>query len=103
MKTVFRDRHDRVDYLKACEEARRIVADPSLLDAARRFVEEAMAPHESMRAHVALWRAVLALPAAEVAALLVEDSAEAQLLRETRPAFGAGLSSQDVARLLAAG
>jgi hypothetical protein len=100
MKTVFRDRHDRVDYLKACEEARRMVADPSVLKSARRFLEEAMAPDESVQAHVALWRDVLALSVEQVAALLVEDSDRGQLLRETRPVFGRGLSSQDVALLL---
>src|SRR5215217_1397103 len=36
MKTRFHDRHDRLDYLKACEEARRILVDASLLDDARR-------------------------------------------------------------------
>jgi anti-sigma-K factor RskA len=102
MKTVFRDRHDRIDYLKACEEARRILADPTLLAAARRFLEDAMAPDANQRAHVARWREVLALPAPEVAALLVEDSDRGQSLRETRPVFGAGLTAQDVARLIAA-
>jgi hypothetical protein len=101
MKRVFRDRHDRIDYLKACEEARRTLADPALLASARRFLEDAMAPHPGMAAHVARWRAVLALPPEQVAALLVEDSPESQALRETRPVFGRGLSSQDVARLLA--
>lgn len=103
MKAVFRDRHDRIDYLKACEEARRVLADPSLLQSAREYLETAMAPQANLHAHVARWRAVLALPAAQVAALLVEDSAEGQALRETRPVFGGGLSSQDVARLVAAG
>lgn len=103
MKAVFRDRHDRIDYLKACEEARRVLADPSLLQSAREYLEAAMAPQANLQAHVARWRVVLALPAAQVAALLVEDSAEGQALRETRPVFGRGLSSQDVARLVAAG
>jgi hypothetical protein len=103
MKTAFRDRHDRLAYLKAREDARRILADPSLLDSARRFVEQAIAPHENQRAHAARWREVLALPPEQIAALLVEDSPRGQLLRETRPVFGRGLSSQDVARLLDAG
>ena len=103
MKAVFRDRHDRIDYLKAREEARRILADPGLLASARAFLERAMAPDPQQRDAVALWRAVLARPAPEVAALLVEDSPRGQYARETRPVFGRGLSSQDVARLLAAG
>lgn len=103
MKAVFRDRHDRVDSLKACEEARRLLADPSLLDQARRFVDQVMAADESMRPHALRWREVLRLPAAQVAALLIEDSDRGQALRETRPVFGKGLTSQDVARLIAAG
>jgi hypothetical protein len=103
MKTAFRDRHDRLAHLKAREDVRRILAAPSLLDSARRFLEEAMAPHDDQRAHAARWRAVLALPPEQIAALLVEDSPRGQLLRETRPVFGRGLSAQDVARLLATG
>jgi hypothetical protein len=98
MTPAFRDRHDRFAWLKPREEVRRILADPSLLDSARRFVEDAMAPHENLRAHAARWREVLALPPEQVAALLVEDSPHGQFLRETRPVFGRALSSQDVAR-----
>jgi hypothetical protein len=34
MKTRFYDRHDRVDYLKACEVARRIVCESVLIEVA---------------------------------------------------------------------
>jgi hypothetical protein len=100
---TFRDRHDRLADLKAREDARRILADPSLLDSARRFIEDALAPHENQRAHAARWREILSLPPEQITALLVEDSPRGQLLRETHPVFGRGLASQDVARLLATG
>jgi hypothetical protein len=53
MKTSFRDRHERLKYLKACETARRIVRDPGLIEQARRFVEEAMAPDPHQRSDLA--------------------------------------------------
>lgn len=50
MKTYFRDRYDRLDYLKVCEVARRIVDDPLLIAAARDFVETVMLadPHQRL-------------------------------------------------------
>jgi hypothetical protein len=38
MATRFHDRHEWIDFLKAQEVARRIVADPSLIDDAKRFM-----------------------------------------------------------------
>jgi hypothetical protein len=102
MKTHLHDRHDRIDYLKACEVARRIVCDPSLIAEARDFVETWMLTDPHQRAHALAWRAVLQLPPAEIAAVLVEDTARGQALRETRPVFGKGLSSREVVALLEA-
>jgi hypothetical protein len=100
MKTRFHDRHDRLDYLKVCEEARRILADASLLDEARRYVETVMLPDPHQRRYGEMWRDLLRQPASTVAAALAEDSERAQLLRDTRPPFGRGLTAQDVAALL---
>jgi hypothetical protein len=102
MKTRFHDRHDRVDYLKACEVARRIVADPSLIVEARDYVETWMLTDPHQRTYALMWHAVLQLPPAKIAAALIEDSAYGQALRETRPVFGKGLSSQEVVALLEA-
>jgi hypothetical protein len=102
MKTSFHDRHDRVDYLKACEVARQIVDDPLLIVAALDFVETAMLADPHQRVHAETWRAMLRLPSAEIAAALVEDTERGQLLRETRPVFGKGLSSRQVVALLEA-
>jgi hypothetical protein len=78
-KTAFRYRHERLAYLEACEDGRRILANPSLRDVPRRFVQEAMAPHPNQRTQAARWRKVLALPPEQVAALLVEDVRRARI------------------------
>jgi hypothetical protein len=100
VKTRFNDRHERMDYLKVCEVARRIVADPSLIESARRCVEAAMLPDPHQHKYGLMWRELLASPASEIAAALVEDSERGQLLRETRPVFGRGLTSREVAALV---
>ena len=38
MTIRFHDRHEWIDYLKASEVARRISADPSMIEDARQFV-----------------------------------------------------------------
>jgi hypothetical protein len=100
VKTRFYDRHERLDYLKVCEVARRIVADPSLIESARRFVETAMLPDPHRHKYGLIWRELLAKPASEIAAAVIEDGEGGQLLRETRPLFGRGLSSREVAALV---
>lgn len=103
MKTVFHDRHDARDYRKACEIARRIVENPRLIDEARAFVEEVMGRDPHQHRYAALWRALLAQPAEEIAQALTEDSERGQLLRETRPIFGRGLTSREITALWKAG
>ena len=100
VKTRFHDRHERIDYLKVCEVARRNIADPSLIESARCFVEAALLPDPHQRKYGLMWRDLLAKPASEIAAALIEDSERGQLLRETRPVFGRGLSSRDVVALV---
>lgn len=100
MKARFHDRHERIDYLKACEVARRIIADPSLIESARRFVEAAMLPDLHQHKYSLIWRELLTNPASEIAAALIEDSERGRLLRETRPVFGRGLTSREVAALV---
>src|ERR1700735_648806 len=100
MKTRFHDRHDRIDYLKACEIARRIVQAPSLIADARDFLETGMLTDPHQRAHALAWRTLLQRPPAEIAAALIEDTPNGQALRETRPVFGKGLTSREVVALL---
>ena len=97
----FHDRHEWIDYLKASEVARRLVADPSNIADARRFVAARMAPDPHQRDYGQMWQDLLSRPPAEIAAALTEDSPRGQLLRETRPIFGKGLTSRDVAELIA--
>jgi hypothetical protein len=99
MKTSFRDRHERLKYLKACETARRIVGDPGLIEQARRFVEEAMAPDPHQRAYTVIWRELPGLPAEDIATALTEDSDRGQLLRDTSPVFGKGFTSREIVEL----
>jgi hypothetical protein len=71
----FHDRHEWVDYLKVCEAARRIVADPSMIEDAKRFVATCMAPDPHQRDYALMWQELLSQPTAEIAAALTEDSA----------------------------
>ena len=100
MKTEFRDRHERLKYLKACEIARRVTRDPRLIEQARQFLETAMAPNPHQRKYVSIWRELLDRPAEEIAAALTEDSDRGQLLRDTSPVFGNGFTSREVVALL---
>src|SRR5258708_3857316 len=101
MTIRFHDRHEWIDYLKACELARRIVADPSMISDAQRFVTRRMAPDPHQRDYALMWDELLSRTPVEIAAALTEDSARGRLLRETRPVFGNGLTSREVADLIA--
>ena len=48
-----------------------------------------------------MWDELLAQSPAAIAAALTEDSQRGRLLRETRPVFGKGLTSREVAELIA--
>ncbi len=99
---AFCDRHGQVDHLKASEVARRIRADPSLLESARHFLETFVLPDEHARPHGERRLALLDEGEERVVALLLEASPEGQLARGTRPVFGPGLTSRGVARMLEA-
>ena len=101
MATRFHDRHEWIDFLKAQEVARRIVADPSMIDDAKRFIDKFMRSDPHQRDYVVMWDELLAKSPVEVAAALTEDSPRGQLLRETGPVFGKGLTSREVAELIA--
>src|ERR1700734_2720495 len=101
MSIGFYDRHEWIDYLKATEVARRIVADPSAIDDAKQFVAWRMAPDPHQRDYAEMWQELLARPSVEIAASLTEDSRRGRLPRETRPVFGKGLTSREVADLIA--
>jgi hypothetical protein len=97
----FHDRHEWIDYLRACEVARRIVAEPSMIADARGFVTKWMLPDPHQHDYAMMWQELLSQPPATIAAALTEDSPRGRLLRETSPVFGKGLTSRDVAELIA--
>ncbi len=100
MKTSFRDRHERLKYLKACATARRIIHDPQLIEQARHFVEAVMAPAPHQQVYTLMWRELLSLPAADIASAMTEDTDRGQLLRDTSPVFGKGFTSREIVELL---
>ncbi len=100
MKTVFHDRHERRQYLKACETARRIASDQGLIANARHFVETVMAPDLHQQVYTSMWRELLNEPAENISAALIEDSDRGQLPRDTAPIFGKGYTSREIAALL---
>jgi hypothetical protein len=67
----FHDRHEWIDYLKACEMARRIVAEPSMIDDARRFVARWMAPDPHQRDYALMWQDLLSRPPEEIPVLMM--------------------------------
>lgn len=101
MATRYDDRHEWIDYLKAQEVARRIVAEPSMIDDARAFMDKFMRPDPHQRDYVVMWDDLLSKSPAEVAAALTEDSPRERLLRETSPVFGKGFTSREIADLIA--
>ncbi len=81
--------------------ARRILADPSAIAEARKFVAKRMEPDPHRREYAIMWSELLSRSPAEIAAALTEDSPHGRLLRETRPVFGRGLTSREIAGLIA--
>jgi hypothetical protein len=72
-----------------------------MIEDAERFVEWRMTPDPHQRDYALMWRELLARAPAEIAAALTEHSPRGQLLRETAPVFGKGLTSREVADLIA--
>lgn len=65
------------------------------------YINLHMRPDPHQRDYVLIWDELLDKPPADIAAALVEDSPRGQLLRETCPVFGTGLTSREVAELIA--
>lgn len=96
----FRDRNQRYGYLVACENARRVLVEPAVLEGARHHLERFCAGRPERRHGYALWSALLDEGAAAVAARLTERGARGDDARENAPSFG-GLPGPVRARLLA--
>jgi hypothetical protein len=83
----FIDRSQRFSYLLACENARRIADDPSILAGAAEHLERFAGPDPRQREGYRLWRELLDGPAEQIVALLTELSRRGDYARETAPAF----------------
>ena len=94
----FRDRGDRFSYLVARENARRIAADPSLVDFAKRHLERFSRPDPHQRDGVALWLKILDAGPGDVVRHLLDRSPQGDYARQTAPSFG-GLPAATRSRL----
>lgn len=95
----FRDRHHHLQYLKAELAAQRVAETPEVIAEARDFMERFWRPDPHSARALASWEGLLARPPSEIAARLLEDSAEGEWLRETCPPFGV-ITAQQAAVLL---
>ena len=91
----FCDRGERFNYLIACENARRIIADPGLLDVAAEHLGRFAAGDPHQKTRYDLWVALLSQGPAAVAERLTEKSREGttparprRRLAGSRPACG---------------
>ena len=100
MKTTFYDRHEKRDYYKAIEVMRQFEADPSMADAARQFVQQYMANDPHQAKYAVIWLDLLSCPVDHIAQRLLDDSPSGDLLRQTRPPFGRGLTSCEIAQVI---
>ena len=85
MATRFHDRHEWITFLKAQEVARRIVADPSMIDDARRFIDKFMRSDPHQRDYVVMWDELLSRSPVEVAAALTERMTADPAARKRAP------------------
>ncbi len=99
LKTSFHDRNKRRKYIKLVEMMRRSKIDPSLFADARQFVEEHMMTDPHRRKYAECWMKLLSLPIEDIAGRLLADTPEGDLLRDTAPVFGRGLTSREIVKL----
>jgi hypothetical protein len=97
----FHDRSKKLTFLKLQAAMARASNDKSLIEEARAYVRTFMLTDPHQRVYAELWLNLLDRPIAEIAARLLADSPEGELLRDTAPVFGKGLTSREIARLIA--
>lgn len=67
--------------------AAKLVENPTLIEEGRKYLERHVKDQPGQRWRYELWTGILQLSANEIASRLLADSAEGQLLRDTRPVF----------------
>lgn len=70
------------------EIARRLRAEPGLLDSVRRRLDESLASGLMHPGYAARWKELIARPLDELCAALVDPSEEARALRQSTPFVG---------------
>lgn len=83
----FYDRSQKLKYLYACETARRLVENPSLIESGKRYLKSKTAPNPRMKRYYLLWDRVLERPPGEIAQRLIADTPEGEQLRDSMPVF----------------
>ena len=86
-KSSFRDAHERRSYARAIEIAKRLVDDPSIVRAGEAYLEQHVRPDPHQDRYYRLWRSLLAQPAEEIAAAMLEDSDRGSEIRNSAPVF----------------
>ncbi len=86
---VFHGRNHRFGYLIACEVARRMAVDPTILDVGARHLARFAAADPHQRAGAELWSGLIVSGPNAVIERLTERSARGDHARQTAPSFGA--------------
>ena len=86
-KAQFYDLNERRSYEMTRAVAARLVDDPSLIEAGRRYLERHMRGDSAQGRAVAIWQGVLQRNASEIASMLLEDTPQGAFLRDTQPVF----------------
>jgi hypothetical protein len=81
------DRNKERSYELARIVAAKLVQNPALIAEGRKYLERHVKGDPARRQHYELWTGILNLNVDEIASRLLADSAEGQLLRDTRPVF----------------
>jgi hypothetical protein len=102
LKTTFRDGHDRRSYARAVIVARRLLADPRLVDEGRKYLDRFIKGDAHQQSIYALWIRTLELSPAEIARRLLADNSSGEQLRATAPVF-AVIGADEVREQVAAG
>jgi hypothetical protein len=87
LKTTFRDGHERRAYARAVIVAKRLLADPGLVEEGRKYLDRFIKGDAHQRNIYVLWTKTLELPAAEIAERLLADDSRGESLRATAPVF----------------
>jgi hypothetical protein len=87
LKSAFYDRHERREYLRTVEVAKRLIDTPSLIENGARYLERFVKDDPNQRSSYLLWTAMIERSVEEIARSLLEDSPRGAELRSSAPVF----------------